>query len=127
MPSLAGVAASRAGLDLLLDVGIATVERHVLELSGRCIDGLLSRGLRVYTRPAPQDRAGVVALPVINGEPIVAFLRERSVDVWTDPSATLLRIDPHVFNNASDLDRLFDGLDDFRQRHGTTSLHSYTR
>src|SRR5712692_4149265 len=79
MPSLAGVAASRAGLDLLLDVGIATVERHVLELSGLCIDGLLSRGLRVYTRPEPEYRAGVVALAVANGEPIVAFLRERSV------------------------------------------------
>jgi selenocysteine lyase/cysteine desulfurase len=54
-------------------------------------------------------------------------LRERAVDVWTDPSATLLRIDPHVFNNANDLDRLFDGLDEFLQTYGTTSLHSYTR
>jgi len=122
MPSLAGVAASRAGLDLLLDVGTATVERHVLELSGLCIDGLLSRGLRVYTQPEPEYRAGVVALAVANGEPIVAFLRERSVDVWTDPSATLLRIDPHVFNNASDLERMFAGLDEFRQTHGTTTL-----
>jgi selenocysteine lyase/cysteine desulfurase len=108
-------------------VGTATVERHVLELSGRCIDGLLRRGLPVYTQLEPAYRAGVVALPVNDGKPIVAFLRERAVDVWTDPSATLLRIDPHVFNNGSDLDRLFDGLDEFRQTHGTTSLHSYTR
>jgi len=127
MPSLAGVAASRAGLDLLLDIGIATVERHVLELSGRCIDGLLERGLRVYTRPEPEYRAGVVALPVTDGKPIVAFLRERAVDVWTDPSASLLRIDPHVFNNAGDLERLFAGLDEFRETHSMTLLHSYTR
>ena len=124
MPSLAGVAASRAGLDLLLEVGTATVERHVLELSGRCIDGLLSRGLRVYTRPEPELRAGVVALPVNAGEPLVAFLRKRAVDVWTDPSATLLRIDPHVFNDASDIQRLFDGLDEFRATYGTSSLQS---
>jgi selenocysteine lyase/cysteine desulfurase len=116
------VAASRAGLDLLLDVGTATVERHVLELSGRCVDGLLERGLHVYTQPEPEFRAGVVALPVIDGKPIVAFLRERAVDVWTDPSATLLRVDPHVFNDVSDLERFFDGLDEFRQTHGTTSL-----
>jgi kynureninase len=122
MPSLAGVAASRAGLDLLLDVGTATVERHVLDLSGRCVDGLLERGLHVYTQPEPEFRAGVVALPVIDGKPIVAFLRERAVDVWTDPSATLLRVDPHVFNDVSDLERFFDGLDEFRQTHGTTSL-----
>ena len=122
MPSRAGVAASRAGLDLLLAVGTATVERHVLELSGRCIDGLLSRGLRVYTRPEPELRAGVVALPVNAGEPIVAFLRERAVDVWTDPSATLLRIDPHVFNDSSDIERLFDALDEFRQTYDSASL-----
>jgi len=124
MPSLAGAAASRAGLDLLLEVGTATIERHVLELSGRCIDGLLSRGLRVYTRAEPELRAGVVALPVTDGAPIVAFLRERAVDVWTDPGATLLRIDPHVFNDASDIERLFAGLDEFRTLHGTTSLQS---
>jgi selenocysteine lyase/cysteine desulfurase len=124
MPSLAGAAASRAGLDLLLEVGTATIERHVLELSGRCIDGLRRRGLRVYTRPEPELRAGVVALPVTDGAPIVAFLRERAVDVWTDPSATLLRIDPHVFNDVSDIERLFDGLDEFRQMHGTGSLQS---
>ena len=124
MPSLAGAAASRAGLDLLLDVGTATIERHVLELSGRCIDGLLRRGLRVYTRPEPELRAGVVALPVTDGAPIVAFLRARAVDVWTDPGATLLRIDPHVFNDASDIDRFFDGLDEFRQTHGAAALQS---
>ncbi len=124
MPSLAGASASRAGLDLLLEVGTATIERHVLELSGRCIDGLLRRGLRVYTRPEPEFRAGVVAMPVMDGTPIVAFLRERAVDVWTDPSATLLRIDPHVFNDESDIERLFDGLDEFRKTLGTASLQS---
>jgi len=124
MPSLAGVAASRAGLDLLLEVGTVSIERHVLELSGRCIDGLLSRGLRVYTQPEPEYRAGVVALPVTNGKPIVAFLRERAVDVWTDPSATLLRIDPHVFNSTSDLERFFDGLDEFRRTDDAPALLS---
>jgi cysteine desulfurase/selenocysteine lyase len=124
MASMAGLAASRAGLDLLLDVGTATVEHHVLALSGLCIDGLLGRGLRVYTHMEPELRAGVVALPVTSGERIVSFLRERAVDVWTDPTATLLRIDPHIFNDATDLARLFDGLDEFRKLHGASSLQS---
>ncbi len=118
MPSLAGVAASRAGLELLLRVGMRVVEQHVLELSGRCIDGLLSRGVRPFTHSDPSLRAGVVAVPVAEGERIVTFLRERSVDVWTDSSARLLRIDPHVFNNDADLARFFDGLDDYRNTTG---------
>jgi len=118
MPSLAGVAASRAGLDLLLDVGMPSVERHVLELSGECIEGLSRRDVQLSTRAEAHLRAGVVAMPVANGQRIVDFLRERAVDVWTDPSATLLRIDPHVFNDSSDLNRFFDGLDEYRKRFG---------
>jgi cysteine desulfurase / selenocysteine lyase len=124
MPSLAGVAATRAGLDLLLDIGMPTVERHILDLSGQCVDGLLRRGLQVSTRAAPNLRAGVVALPIVQGQRLVDFLRERTVDVWTDPSQTLLRIDPHVFNNWSDLEKFFDGLDEYRQRFGANSLQA---
>ena len=122
MPSLAGVAASRAGLDLLLDIGTDVIEQHVLGLSGRCIEGLLSRDLEVYTRPEPELRAGVVALPVSHGDQVVSFLRERAVDVWTDPSQTLLRVDPHIFNNVHDLERLFDGIDEFQRRYGALQV-----
>ncbi|HEY2592524.1 MAG TPA: hypothetical protein VGK33_01335, partial [Chloroflexota bacterium] len=67
-------------------------------------------------------RAGVVALPVVDGPRIVSFLRERAVDVWSDPAGTLLRIDPHIFNNAADLARLFAGLDELRRLHGSEWL-----
>jgi cysteine desulfurase/selenocysteine lyase len=124
MPSLAGVAASRAGLDLLLDVGTRAIEPHVLELSGQCVEGLMQRDVRVYTRSEPELRAGVVALPVVNGQRIVESLRERAVDIWTDPSATLLRIDPHVFNDSDDVARFFAGLDDYRRQFGAGSLQA---
>jgi cysteine desulfurase / selenocysteine lyase len=122
MPGLAGVAASRVGLDLLLEIGIRIIEPHVLELSGACVDGLLRRDLELYTRSEPELRAGVVALPVVAGRRIVAFMRERAVDIWTDPGETLLRIDPHIFNNSDDLARFFAGLDDFRRQFGDHSL-----
>jgi cysteine desulfurase / selenocysteine lyase len=122
MPSLAGVAASRAGLDLLLEVGTRTVEPHVLQLSGACVEGLLRRDLELYTRPEPELRAGVVALRVVAGQRIVGFMRERAVDIWTDSSQTLLRIDPHIFNDSNDLARFFAALDDFRRQFGRHSL-----
>jgi selenocysteine lyase/cysteine desulfurase len=122
MPSLAGVAASRAGLDLLLDITITSIEAFVLELSGQCVEGLLRRGFRIYTRSEPELRAGVVAVPVVEGQRVVDFMRERAIDIWTDPSQTLLRIDPHVFNNADDLDRFLVALDDFRREFGADSL-----
>jgi selenocysteine lyase/cysteine desulfurase len=124
LPSLAGVAASRAGIDLLLDVGMPAVERQVLELSGQCIDGLLSRDLQLFTLADPALHAGVVALPVVDGHGIVAFLRERQVDVWTDPDGTLLRVDPHFFNDASDLTRFFGALDAYLGVHGSSAMQA---
>jgi selenocysteine lyase/cysteine desulfurase len=96
----------------------------VLDLSGRCVDGLSRRDLRLYTSAEATLRAGVVALPIVHGQRVVAFLRERAVDVWTDPSETLLRIDPHVFNDSSDLERLFVGLDEYRRRFGSNALQT---
>ncbi len=122
MPSLPGVAASRAALDLLLATGMSTVQRHVLELSGAGVEGLLERGLDVFTQREARLRAGVIALPVSQGQRVVQFLRDRAVDVWTDPTQSLLRIDPHIFNNTSDLARLFVGIDEFRRIHGASSL-----
>ena len=122
MPSLPGVAATRAGLDVLLDVGMEAVERQVMELSGIAIDELLRRDLRLFTQPEAELHAGVIALPVTAGRQVVAFLRERAVYLWTDPSETLLRIDPHVFNNRDDIDRLVAGLDDFVKAYGRSAL-----
>jgi hypothetical protein len=61
---------------------------------------------------------------VVNGQRIVESLRERAVDIWTDPSATLLRIDPHVFNDSDDVARFFAGLDDYRRQFGAGSLQA---
>ena len=122
MPSLPGLHASRAGMDLLLSVGVAPIERHVAELVGRCLEELRRRDLEVLTRPEPEQRAGIVALAVARGDEVVAFLRQRAVDVWTSTAGTLLRIDPHVFNNQDDLDRLLAGLDDFIRLNGPAAL-----
>lgn len=124
MPSLPGLHASRVGMDLLLSVGITSIERHVAELVGRCLDELRRRDLRLLTRPEPELRAGIVALAVVRGDDLVAFLRDRAVDVWTNTAKTLLRIDPHVFNNHDDLDRLLAGIDEFIQVRGRAALQA---
>ena len=116
MPSLACLAASREGISILLQVGLPTVEMHVVGLASEVIEGLRRRDIAVHTPDAPGTHAGVVALPVRGGAEIVEFLRQRNVDVWTDRSESLLRIDPHVYNDGSDVRRLFDGLDAVRRR-----------
>lgn len=108
-----GLQATRAGLALLRRLPEETVERRLLELSGRLIDGLGKRGCRVHTPADPARRAGIVAFEADRPDALRAFLRERGVDVWGWEQRRLMRADPHVYNDEADLDRFFAALDAF--------------
>ena len=114
---LVGLEATAVGIGLILEFGIDVIERRVRELTASCIEGLLTRGLRVHTSTDWECRAGCIALPVVRGPDIVSFMRQRKIDLWTDYTGTILRIDPHVFNNLDDVEACLQGLDDFRMSH----------
>lgn len=122
LPSLPGLAACTEGMNILLAVGSKQVEEHVLALSGYCIEGLHKRRAPTFTRPEPQFRGGVVSVPVVNGGGLVRFLRDRRVDVWANPTETILRIDPHVFNNIEDVDRFLEGFDEYVAQCGRAAI-----
>ena len=114
MPNLIGLAATRPGLEILHDVGMDVVEAHVLHLSGYCITQLLERDLNVVTPLAEQLRAGIVSIGMQNDEDARLadeFLMERGVDAYHHQS--VLRVDPHVFNNRDDIDRFLRELDSY--------------
>lgn len=119
IPNLIGLAASRAGLEILLGVGMSNVEEHVLDLSGYCVRGLSERGLRVLTPSEPEHRGGVVAFVMDNPLEVEAFMRGRQVDVFGGHTYnSTVRVDPHVFNNRGDLDCFFEILDEYLSGHG---------
>ena len=115
IPNLLGLAATRPGLTALTETGMERVEAHVLGLSGRCITGLRERGIDVLTPDDPKKRGGVVAAVVDDAPAIEKFMRERRIDVYGGHTYNrTLRIDPHVFNEDDDVDRLLAALDEYQ-------------
>jgi selenocysteine lyase/cysteine desulfurase len=112
MPNLMGVAATLPGVDILLETGMDVVEAHVLDLTGYCIEGLHERGITVRTPADPTKRGGVIAAEFDDAEPLQAFLTTQGVDTYC--LRNLFRVDPHIFNDRTDIDRLFAGIDAFR-------------
>jgi cysteine desulfurase/selenocysteine lyase len=112
LPDLPGMVAARAGIDLLLDVGIEAIIGHVEPLATACMDGIAERGLRVVTPSDPEQRAGVIVFEHEDGPGLFAYLRERGVDIGL-LVAPGVRVDPHGFNDAGDVERFLDGLDGF--------------
>jgi selenocysteine lyase/cysteine desulfurase len=112
LPDLPGMVASRAGIDLLMDVGIDRIFEQVGSLVTACIEGLGERDLTVVTPLDPSQRAGVIVFEHDDGPGLFRYLRERGVDVGL-LVAPGVRVDPHGFNDGGDIARFLDGLDGF--------------
>ena len=115
MPNLMGVAATLPGIEILLETGMAAVEAHVLDLTEYCIGGLQERGITVRTPRDPTRRAGVIAAEIDEAGDLQAYLTAHGVDTYF--LRNLFRVDPHVFNDRTDIDRLLAGIDEFRASH----------
>lgn len=115
MPNLMGVAATLPGIAVLLNTGMAAVEAHVLDLTEYCIEGLQERGITVRTPRDSTRRAGVIAAEIDDAGDLQAYLTVHGVDTYF--LRNLFRVDPHVFNDRTDIDRLLAGIDAFRAGH----------
>ena len=120
MPNLMGLAYTRPGLEILSEIGLDKVEQHVLDLTGYCIAGLKERGLNIITPEAPEHRLGVIAAWFEEARELNRFLLDRGVDTCTLSIRTnipyqgsIFRVDPHIYNNRQDIDRLLEGVDAF--------------
>jgi selenocysteine lyase/cysteine desulfurase len=111
-----GLAATRVALELLSLAPPRAVERHVVELSGRLVEGLVARGFSVPTPRDPARRAGVVAFFCDRPLELRLHLRELGVDIWSWERDGRVRVDPHVYNTASDVERFLGGIDAFAQK-----------
>jgi selenocysteine lyase/cysteine desulfurase len=52
-----------AAVDLISSVGTARIERHLLDLTARLIEGVLARGYIVLSSRHEGERSGVVSFP----------------------------------------------------------------
>ncbi|MEM9251645.1 MAG: aminotransferase class V-fold PLP-dependent enzyme [Planctomycetota bacterium] len=109
-----GVLALGASMRLLLDTGIDAVWDEVSALTTRACDGLASKGYSVVTpRDEPSERSGIVVFEkpgATAGEhrKIANDLEREGVIVALRGGR--LRVSPHAYNTAEDVDRLVAGL-----------------
>jgi selenocysteine lyase/cysteine desulfurase len=101
-----GIYALGAALELLLEVGLPTIEARIRELLAHVEPGLRALGCEVG--PAPEHRAGILTFLPPGADPraLSTYLGERNV------SASLrrgrIRISPHFYNRPEELDRLVE-------------------
>lgn len=107
-----GLVGMAAAIDLILSVGLATIEDRILDLTGYLIDGLQARGCRITSPIAHRrERSGIItfqhpALPASAvGEQLCA------ADVIISVRGDVVRVSPHFYNSEGDIDRLLAALE----------------
>jgi len=107
-PAVAAIYAARAGIGLLKDIGINVVRDRHMALSQRLVDGAIAQGWMVRCPIDATERTAIVTLE--HPEPQRAVDALRTNGVITDSRPGLIRLSPHYFNTADEIDRALELL-----------------
>jgi selenocysteine lyase/cysteine desulfurase len=97
-------------LELFEEVGMDTLRRHILRLHRPVLDWIDSRDeARAVTPLDPARRAGILSFSVPELERVADFLGSRGVHVAVREGA--IRLSPHLYNTAEEMDDVVGLLD----------------
>jgi cysteine desulfurase/selenocysteine lyase len=106
----AGVYGLGAAISLFLEVGPDNIERHLLQLGDRLAAGLLEKGYTVVGSRRPGETSAIVTCRHANYSPHSLYNLLREKNIITAPRIGRLRISPHFYNTADEIDHLLDEL-----------------
>lgn len=109
-PNSAGLIALGASLELLAAFGIEAIARRVLEITDLACERLEHLGAIVHSDRRPAQKSGIVTFELPGRDPQTARQRCLQRQVALSCRGGRLRISPHAYNDASDVDRLIEAL-----------------
>ena len=105
-----GLYGLKAAIELLLDIGILTIETHILKLTEHLMAGLEAKGYRVVTPRADSERAGIVIFESNQRTPAEIYDILHAENIITAERGSGVRVSPHFYNTTSEIERLLEVL-----------------
>jgi selenocysteine lyase/cysteine desulfurase len=102
------LAAWNASLQLLAEIGPEALERHVLALLEPLRDYLRNSPYKMISSDEPARRSGILSFTGKFPAKLLRLLNERRIFPALRSGA--LRVSPHLYNSAEDIDRLIEAL-----------------
>jgi selenocysteine lyase/cysteine desulfurase len=115
--NMLGTMAFGASMQLLLDAGLPQVWAHVDALCDRLVDGLGAiDGIRVLSDRSKEGRSAIVSFTVDGHSPVAVAERLRAANFVCASRGGGVRIAPHGYNTAEEIDALVDAAADQKNR-----------
>jgi kynureninase len=115
-PAMPTVYTGIAGMEMILEVDPASIADRLRFLTARVMDHARRAGFTLLSPEDPSERGGIVMLGLANPRQTVADLAAQHFTVDYRPG--LVRISPHFFNTAQDVDRLMEALLEIQLNQG---------
>jgi cysteine desulfurase / selenocysteine lyase len=108
--NIAGLSALEASLELLGQFGMDAISSRVLEVTDLACQRLAEIGAVILSDRTPPHHSGIVSFELPGRDPHA--LRQKCFEqkVLLSCRAGRLRISPHAYNNAEDVERLIEAL-----------------
>ena len=107
-PPIPPIYAGIAGIELMLEIGIAETREHVLDLNDRLIAGVDDLGGTIATPREREQHGALICIPSTDVNALVAKLAERGI--ITSERDGNLRVSAHAYNTKEDIDAVLDAL-----------------
>lgn len=107
-PSVPNLYAVEAGLNLILEIGLKNIRRHVAELNERLKAGINDIGGKLMSPKDPEKHGAMITVASTDEYALVAALAERNIVVSCRDGN--LRISAHFYNNDADIDAVITAL-----------------
>jgi kynureninase len=107
-PSLAATYAGRAGLDIVLELGVPQLRARQIELVDYLITATRAHALRPRVPRRGEDLAGIITIPRDDPRAVVSALARQ--DIIVDARPGVVRLSPYLYNTTDDCDRVVEAL-----------------
>ncbi len=107
-PPIPSLYAAKAGLGLLLEVGLDNAWAHTKVLHNQMREGIISLGGKCATPAGDGFHAAMLAVKVTDEHAMVAAVAQDKVVISSRDSN--IRISPHFYNNSEDIERLLASI-----------------
>jgi selenocysteine lyase/cysteine desulfurase len=114
--NLTGIVGLHAALQMIHGFGLDSVERRVLALARRCVDGVQNRGYEVVGPTDPDALTGIVTFVRPDRDMAVLHRKMMAEGVVTSlrkkrDGSRCIRVSAHCYNTEADIDRVLEMLE----------------
>jgi selenocysteine lyase/cysteine desulfurase len=107
-PPVPAIYAGIAGMELMMEIGVAETRRHVDALNERLITGVDELGGTVVTPRHSEQRGALVCIASTDAPQLVRLLGDNGI--VTSERDGNLRVSAHAYNTEADIDAVLAGL-----------------